>query len=125
MSNSQVTVVECSVHGAGDKVLHFIGEWLSLAERLVWDQDVAGSNPVSPTIGGIEMRRDIVKIFLALIAIAAAVVAIVGVYICGINIIQAVFGVGGNYTTALNWFITSLSCTFGARIIYSIIKGDK
>ncbi len=27
-----------------------IGEWLSLVERLVWDQDVAGSNPVSPTI---------------------------------------------------------------------------
>ena len=24
------------------------GVWLSLAERLVWDQEAAGSNPVTP-----------------------------------------------------------------------------
>ena len=24
------------------------GVWLSLVERLVWDQDVAGSSPVTP-----------------------------------------------------------------------------
>lgn len=30
-------------------VRHLIGKWLSLVERLVWDQDVAGSNPVFPT----------------------------------------------------------------------------
>ena len=28
----------------------FSGEWRSLAAHLVWDQRVAGSNPVSPTI---------------------------------------------------------------------------
>jgi hypothetical protein len=27
-----------------------IGKWLSLVEYLVWDQGVAGSNPVFPTI---------------------------------------------------------------------------
>jgi hypothetical protein len=27
----------------------FIGMWLSLVEHLVWDQGVAGSNPVIPT----------------------------------------------------------------------------
>jgi hypothetical protein len=26
------------------------GKWLSLVEHLVWDQGVAGSNPVFPTI---------------------------------------------------------------------------
>ena len=29
---------------------HNIGKWLNLVEHLVWDQGVAGSNPVSPTI---------------------------------------------------------------------------
>jgi hypothetical protein len=28
----------------------FYGKWLSLVEHLVWDQGVAGSNPVFPTI---------------------------------------------------------------------------
>jgi hypothetical protein len=27
-----------------------VGAWLSPVERLVWGQDVAGSNPVAPTI---------------------------------------------------------------------------
>ena len=27
----------------------FVGEWRSLVAHLVWDQRVAGSNPVSPT----------------------------------------------------------------------------
>jgi hypothetical protein len=27
-----------------------VGEWRSLVARLLWEQDVAGSNPVSPTI---------------------------------------------------------------------------
>ena len=27
--------------------------WLSLVERLVWDQDAAGSNPVIPTISSV------------------------------------------------------------------------
>ena len=26
------------------------GVWLSLVERLIWDQEVAGPNPVTPTI---------------------------------------------------------------------------
>ena len=29
---------------------HYIGKWLNLVEHLVWDQGVAGSNPVFPTI---------------------------------------------------------------------------
>ena len=28
---------------------HYIGKWLNLVEHLVWDQGVAGSNPVFPT----------------------------------------------------------------------------
>ncbi len=30
-------------------MLAAIGEWRSLVARLLWEQDVAGSNPVSPT----------------------------------------------------------------------------
>ena len=30
-----------------------IGEWRSLAARLLWEQEVPGSNPGSPTIGGL------------------------------------------------------------------------
>ena len=30
-------------------MIRLIGVWLSLVERLVWDQDVAGSNPVTPS----------------------------------------------------------------------------
>ena len=29
---------------------HQFGKWLNLVEHLVWDQGVAGSNPVFPTI---------------------------------------------------------------------------
>jgi hypothetical protein len=36
----------------GETILEIImnGKWLSLVEHLVWDQGVAGSNPVFPTI---------------------------------------------------------------------------
>ena len=31
-----------------------IGEWRSLVARAVWDREVAGSNPVSPTTRNLE-----------------------------------------------------------------------
>ena len=37
----------------------FFGVWLSLVERLVRDQEVAGSNPATPTI---KIRPEIVEI---------------------------------------------------------------
>ena len=41
----------------------FIGMWLSLVERLVWDQDAAGSNPVIPTTSGSLMTADFLFIY--------------------------------------------------------------
>ena len=32
------------------RAIYLFGKWLSLVEHLVWDQGVAGSNPVFPTI---------------------------------------------------------------------------
>lgn len=32
------------------------GAWLSLVERMVWDHDVAGSNPVAPTISLVQLN---------------------------------------------------------------------
>ena len=42
----------CSERHTGEKNqgLSSVGEWRSLVARLLWEQDVAGSNPVSPTI---------------------------------------------------------------------------
>ncbi len=34
------------------------GMWLSLVERLVWDQDAAGSNPVTPIYQGRMQDQD-------------------------------------------------------------------
>ena len=44
--------------------------WLSLAERLVWDQDVAGSNPVIRTIGWAE-----ISINTGLLALVVAIIS--------------------------------------------------
>ncbi len=41
----------------------FVGAWLSLVERFVRDEEVAGSNPVAPTISSKVLRcsRDSVR----------------------------------------------------------------
>ena len=50
---------------------NIFGKWLNLVEHLVWDQGVAGSNPVFPTIfviissGGIRRRGQEVNIVAA------------------------------------------------------------
>jgi hypothetical protein len=33
-----------------NKNYSFVGVWLSLVERVVWDHEVVGSNPTTPTI---------------------------------------------------------------------------
>ena len=68
------------------------------------------------------MIKDLITILLALIVIAAAIVAIVGYYICGINLIEAIFDMGGNYVITRNWFITSVSCSIGAKVLYQFIR---
>ena len=45
------------------------------------------------------------KVFLILIAFIAAIVSVVGLFLCGINVIQAIFNVGGSYTTAFAGFL--------------------
>ena len=41
----------------------YIGEWLSPAEHLLWEQGVAGSNPASPTIKNKGLRQIGVNLF--------------------------------------------------------------
>ena len=40
------------VFGSRFKMKHRYGAWLSLVERCVRDAEVAGSNPVAPTVEG-------------------------------------------------------------------------
>jgi hypothetical protein len=43
-----------------------VGEWRRLVAHLVWDQGVAGSNPVSPTIFVMKMRHLLIPVKAAL-----------------------------------------------------------
>ena len=59
-----------------------VGEWRSLVARLLWEQDVAGSNPVSPTIhyfkGETRMPTHIILIIVAVIVV---VLLVAGIYV--------------------------------------------
>lgn len=60
------------------------------------------------------------KFIFALIAIASGITAIVGLFICGINIIQLIADKGGTYESAIAGFLMSAVGNIVAQIFYKI-----
>ena len=65
-----------------------------------------------------------VRIIALIISVIMAIIAFVGYCITGVNVMQAVFGVGGSYSAAFAWFITSSVLSIVSKLIVAFCKFD-
>lgn len=57
------------------------------------------------------------KIFLWLLGLLCVIAGAVGSILCGLNVLQKIFEVGGSYPVALTGFIMALACTFVGKLL--------
>lgn len=62
----------------------------------------------------------ILKLFMYIIAIIFGCVALVGIALCGINILQCIFVVGGSYAGALTGFLLTFCGGFLMKIFKAV-----
>lgn len=63
-----------------------------------------------------------VRIIALIISLIMVIIAFVGYCITGVNIIQAVFDVGGSYSAAFAWFITSSVLSIVSKLIACLCR---
>ena len=64
------------------------------------------------------------RIIALIISLIMVIIAVVGYCITGVNVMQAVFGVGGSYSVAFAWFITSVVLSIVAKLIVAFCNFD-
>ena len=62
------------------------------------------------------------KILAYVVALILVIVSLIGGIIVSVNLIQAIFNVGGNYDTAIGWFIATIICGVLAKVICAITQ---
>ena len=65
-----------------------------------------------------ELLKAIIWIFIVIFVIAA----IVGIFLCGINVIKFIFGEGGSYTAAITGFLMAVIGSIFANLFNSGTK---
>lgn len=64
------------------------------------------------------------RLVAIVISVIMAIIAFVGYCITGVNVMQAIFGVGGSYNVAFAWFITSVILSIVAKLIVAFCKSE-
>lgn len=64
------------------------------------------------------------KLFFSLLLLVACGCHIAGIFMCGVNVIQFLFGVGGSYSTAIAGFIMTIVSSYVVAISKGFLDSD-